>query len=221
MRNGASVLQPPLSDLLRKIILKVFESMHCVKIGKIAAFDAVKRTATVQVVFRRRLTDGTIQDFPDLYDCPVFTLQGGGGALTFPVKAGDECILLFSDNNIDAWYEAGGRALPYDGRRHDISDCIAIVGINSLTNALVPAVVASEVALTYGGAKIAEKNGKITIQNATTNLVTALDTFLTANGAFLTAVAADTNVLAATRTAAGTMQTANTAFKTLVDLLLY
>ena len=180
MKNGVHVTPPSLSALLTKVETRVFQNMNCVKIGRITAFDAVKRTAKVEVMFRRLLADGkTIQDFPLLQDCPVFTLQGGGSALTVPIAAGDECLVLFSDNNIDAWYEAGQPALPYDGRRHDISDGIAIVGLNSLAKPISPAVTANEVALTYGGAKISEKNGKIALSNAAADFITAMDLFLT------------------------------------------
>ena len=227
MINGLSVSDPKLKTVLDKVQDRIFQSLNCVKIGSIVSFDKVKRTAVVQVHFKRSLSnplpDGTsVVKFPQLFDCPVFTLQGGGAQFTFPIKAGDECIVLFADCNIDAWYDNGKTpALPYYDRRHDISDGIAIVGLNSLTNPLVPAAVDNEASFNYLGAKVAQKNGKITVQNATTNLLTAMDTYLTAMGIFLGVVAADTNILGTTRTAATTMQTANTAFKAQIDLLLY
>ena len=180
MKNGVTVSNnPPLLTLFDKARMNIFQTLNCVKIGKILSFDAVKRTAKVQITFVRKLNDGSLVPFPELQDCPVFSLQGGGGALTFPVAAGDECLLLFSDSNIDAWYSTGLQGLPYDSRRHDISDCIALVGLNSLAHPISPAVTASEVSLTYGGAKIAEKNGKIQLANGAQSFLTAMDTFLT------------------------------------------
>ena len=226
MINGLSVTDPSLKNLFDNSKTDIFQTLNCVKIGTIVSFDKVKRTAEVQISFKRSLSiplkDGTrIQSYPLLLDCPVITLQGGGGVLSFPIKEGDECIVLFSDSNIDAWFNNGGQALPMDGRRHDISDGIAIVGLNSKANPLVPAVTASELALTYSEAKIAEKNGKITLQNATFNFITAMDTYLIAMNAFLALVAADTVILPATKAGAGVMQTANTALKTQLDLLFY
>jgi hypothetical protein len=241
MINGVSVNNPSLKNVLDRVEDRIFQSMNCVKIGSIVSFDKVKRTAVVQIHFKRSLSnpmpDGTsVVNYPQLFDCPVFTLQGGGAQLTMPIKAGDECIVLFADNNIDAWYENGkSPALPYYDRRHDLSDGIAIVGLNSLTNALIPAVTADEAALTYGGAKVAQKNGKITVQNATTNLITITDTLLTAMntyqtamGVFLTAVSSSSVLDTPTKTAASTMIAANTAFqtaagvyKTAIDALLY
>ncbi len=180
MINGTYVTTPSLTTLLQKERMGTFQMLNAVKVGKITAFDAAKRTASVKIVFSRRLVDGAIQDYPELRMCPVFTLQGGGGYLSFPVKVGDECLVLFSDSNLDAWYETGNITLPYDGRRHDLSDGIVLVGLNNPTaNSLSPAVTADEVSLTFGGSKIAEKNGKINISNQTQSLLTALDLFLT------------------------------------------
>lgn len=175
--GGASLL-----TAFEKARLGIFQTLNCVKIGRITAFDAVKRTASVEITFVRPLVDGTTETYPELQDCPVFTLQGGGGALTFPIRVGDECLVLFSDSNIDAWYSTGLPSVPYDGRRHDISDAIALVGLNSLAKPLSPAVTASEVSLDYSGAKIAEKNGKIALSNATADFLTAMDVFLASLG---------------------------------------
>lgn len=238
--NGLNVTAPSLKNLFESSKLDIFQTMNCVKIGTIVSFDAVKRTAEVQISFKRSLNmplkDGTkVQSYPLLMDCPVVSMQGGGGALTFPIEAGDECLVLFSDSNIDAWFDNGGEAVPLDGRRHDLSDGIAIVGLNSKANAIDPAVTASELAITYALAKIAQKNGKITLQNATTNLITITDTLLTAMntyqtamGVFLTAVASSAVLDAPTKAAASTMATANTTFqtaagvyKTAIDALFY
>lgn len=213
MINGQSVNKPSLKVILDDVETRIFQTMNCVKIGRIVSFDATLRTAVVQISFKRELAapleDGTtIVDYPQLFDCPVVSMQGGGGALTFPVIPGDECLILFSDSNIDAWYQNGSAqsALPLDGRRHDLSDGIAIVGLNSQANAISPAVTASEVALTYSGAKIGEKSGKINISNATQSMLTAFDTFCTA--------------LAGTPTPAQ-VGTAAAALKVSIDALFY
>lgn len=241
MINGLSVADPSLKNVLDRVQDNIFQTLNCIKIGTIVSFDKVKRTAVVQIHFKRSLStplaDGTkVVKYPQIFDCPVVTMQGGGACLTVPIQAGDECLVLFSDNNIDAWYDNGKEpALPYYDRRHDLSDGIVIVGLNSQSNALAPAVTASEAALTYSGAKIAEKNGKINLSNETQNFITSLDTLLTAMntyqtamGVFLAAVASSAVLDAPTKTAASTMATANTAFqtaagvyKTAMDALLY
>jgi len=68
---------------------------------------------------------------PLLVDVPVVFPRGGGVTLTFPVKAGDECQLIFNDRCIDFWWQSGGVQLPVDPRQHDLSDAVAIVGLQS------------------------------------------------------------------------------------------
>jgi hypothetical protein len=177
--NGQPVEDPKLPDVLQRLKSDVMKSINCCKVGAIESFDAEKRTAKVQVAFKRTVSDpqtkGTkVLSFPVLVDVPVVTLQGGGGALTFPIAQGDECLLFFADANIDAWFQNGGQATPFDGRRHDPSDAFALIGVNSLANALQPTVVDGEVALAFGQAKVGLKDDKVTIAAAGATLLTVL-----------------------------------------------
>ncbi|HAT4501547.1 TPA: translation initiation factor IF-2 [Serratia marcescens] len=74
---------------------------------------------------------GNSSSLPLLMDIPVIFPRGGGVTLTFPVKAGDECLLVFADRCIDFWWQNGGVQEPVDGRMHDLSDAFAIVGLQS------------------------------------------------------------------------------------------
>lgn len=126
---------PELADLIRNIKDDIFRSLNCVKIGSIQSFNQEKKTAKINLLFKRAINDKTIS-YPVLVDCPVFTLQGGGGSLQMPIAAGDTCLVLFADRNIDNWYSTGSEAAPGNQRCHDISDGIAIVGLNSLVSSL-------------------------------------------------------------------------------------
>lgn len=103
--------------------------------GIIQSFDPETVTVVVQPGLRCVQTnnDGTTStsDYPQLVDVPVVFPRGGGCTLTFPVKAGDECLLIFSDRCIDFWWQSGGVQEPVDSRQHDLSDAFAIVGPQS------------------------------------------------------------------------------------------
>lgn len=67
-----------------------------------------------------------------LTDIPIQMAGGGGWTLTFPIKPGDECILIFQDADIDSWFQSGGLANePITPRRHNLSDAIAVFGVRS------------------------------------------------------------------------------------------
>lgn len=170
-------LEPKLYDLMQTLKLDIFRTINCVKVGSVIAFDPDRRTVQVQLAFRRVLPNGDIFDYPILIDCPVVTPQGGGGSLVFPIAAGDECLVLFSDRNIDAWFQSGGSTAPFDSRAHDIADGIAIVGLNSLASTLVT-YLANEVALTYTNGKLGLKGGKATVAGASGDLLTSLILFI-------------------------------------------
>lgn len=103
--------------------------------GIIQSFDPESVTAVVQPGIRcvQRDNDGATitSEYPQLVDVPVIFPRGGGCTLTFPVKPGDECLLVFSDRCIDFWWQNGGVQEAVDPRLHDLSDAFAIVGPQS------------------------------------------------------------------------------------------
>lgn len=103
--------------------------------GIIQSFDPEAVTCVVQPAINGTQTDDSGNEQPAslslLTDVPVIFPRGGGVTLTFPVKAGDECLIIFSDRCIDFWWQSGGVQDPVDSRQHDLSDAFAIVGPQS------------------------------------------------------------------------------------------
>ena len=107
------------------------KDLHTCMPGIIASFDPVTQTASVQPAIKRIFTEKGALNLPVCVDVPVAFPGGGDFFLTFPVKVGDECILLFSERAIDNWHASGGTQTPAEYRLHDLSDGLAIVGLNS------------------------------------------------------------------------------------------
>ncbi|WP_406706909.1 phage baseplate assembly protein V [Sodalis sp.] len=103
--------------------------------GIIQSFDAETITCTVQPAIKGVISDaqGRAQSvaLPLLVDVPVIFPRGGGVTLTFPVAAGDECLVVFADRCIDFWWQNGGVQETIDPRQHDLSDAFAFVGPQS------------------------------------------------------------------------------------------
>lgn len=132
---------PTLPEVLDTQKHDIFKNLNCVKIGVIQSFDAGNQTATVKVAFQQVNTiqpDGTreVSDYPLHLVVPVVFPAGGGFTLTFPVNAGDECVLLYNDRQLDDWFYSGAGSVPSIGRLHDLSDAIAIVGLRNATRSL-------------------------------------------------------------------------------------
>lgn len=86
---------------------------------------------TIQAVVTEPGGATRLLSLPVCPDCPIQWPRGGGFALTFPIKPGDECLLVFAARAIDSWWQQGSVAGPVEARMHDLSDGIAIVGITS------------------------------------------------------------------------------------------
>lgn len=103
--------------------------------GIIQSFDPDAVTAVVQPAIKGVEHDKSGAEVPVnlplLVDVPVVFPRGGGCTLTFPVKEGDECLVIFADRCIDFWWQSGGIQEPVDGRMHDLSDAFCIVGPQS------------------------------------------------------------------------------------------
>ena len=100
--------------------------------GIIQSFDAQQQTVTVQLALRERISSESGQitevQVPLLVDVPIVLPRAGGFSLTFPIEPGDECLVIFADSCIDAWFSNGGLQVPIENRRHDLSDSFAILG---------------------------------------------------------------------------------------------
>lgn len=102
--------------------------------GIIQSVDYGKQTCTVQLSVREQMNNnGNVEwiEIPILLDVPFFIYSGGGYCLTLPIAPGDECLVIFGDNCIDAWWQNGGIQNQPDYRRHDLSDGFAVVGFRS------------------------------------------------------------------------------------------
>lgn len=130
------------NNLTFKAIQKAIASgLRVAMPGIIETFDSAKQTATVDLAVYDRIKAGlpnTIANYnpvtgdakiPTLLDVPIVLPRGGGSALTFPIKAGDECLVVFADLCINTWFDNGGTNNAQQRlRRHDLSDGFAILG---------------------------------------------------------------------------------------------
>lgn len=88
--------------------------------GIVQSFDPAAMTVSVQPAVAGG--SPTRRERPLPWICPPgrtcrWVFPGGGGfALTFPVAAGDECLVVFASRCIDAWWQSGGVGEPMEPR---------------------------------------------------------------------------------------------------------
>jgi hypothetical protein len=114
--------------------------IHTATPGVIVSYDAAAMTVVVQPAIQgmHQKLDGKIEPvtITPIRDVPVHFPSGGGHTMTFPIAEGDECLIMFSERNIDNWFQHGGVGQPRDYRMHDINDAFVLVGLKSQPKAL-------------------------------------------------------------------------------------
>lgn len=130
-----------LASNIKQGIEAKLKDLHTSTPGIIQAVDYEKQLLTVQPAVRRVFItrDGNTeilapQDLPVLINVPMIFPRGGGFSLTFPVAAGDECLLVFCERSIDNWHNTGKIKQPIAKRFHSLSDAVALVGLSSIPN---------------------------------------------------------------------------------------
>ena len=121
---------------LKNLIGEKTRDMHTVLPGRVLSFDPDKCEAVVLPHGKYRKPDGTAMDFPQISSVPVYFPQGAGqtAIIAWPVKPGDECLLLFAEQTLETW--KSGAASNTD-LRFDLQNAVAIVGLFSKANPLV------------------------------------------------------------------------------------
>lgn len=141
--------------------------------GIIQSFDAKSMTCTVQPAINGQVRDEsgalTGVELPLLVDCPVQFPAGGGCTLTFPVKAGDECLVVFSSRCIDAWWQSGGVQVQPELRMHDLSDGFVLLGFRSQPRVIGSISTTAAQLRTDDGAAFVEVNSTTHAINANTS----------------------------------------------------
>lgn len=116
--------QPNLTQLAEAMIDAASEQIRVAIPGVITHVDSSLRAASVQPAIRRADSDAD----PVIPGVPLLFPRFAGGQLTWPVAAGDACLLVFADRSIEEWGDAGGdrEVEPADPRSHDLTDAMAL-----------------------------------------------------------------------------------------------
>lgn len=151
--------------------------------GIIRSFDPETVTCDVDVAIIARMTKpGTVEEdyqyesvrYPILVDLPVVFPRGGGVTLTFPIKEGDECLIVFSSRSIDFWWQNGGVQERADGRVLDLSDAFVIPGPQSQVKKISN--------ISTSAAQLRTDDGAAFVEVAAGGAITITSTQITLNG---------------------------------------
>lgn len=131
----------PLYDLLKQLKSEIFSDLRVCLPGAISGINLVNGTVSVdlgvmQKVAQQNFPGGRDFFYPQLTNCPVFNIQGGGVGAVMPIKIGDECLVVFSDRAVNSWFLTGQPTPLPSLRMHNITDGFVLIGLNSLAQPL-------------------------------------------------------------------------------------
>lgn len=117
---------------IENLIDQMMEGIHTACPGVIDSYDPATGSAAVTPKGSIKAPNGKTLPYSAIYNIPVVIPQGGPVTCGFPINPGDGCLIVFSEQSLEAW-KAGGES-NFD-MRHDISNGIAIPGLRRGANA--------------------------------------------------------------------------------------
>jgi hypothetical protein len=146
-------------EMIRSAIDQAMTRMWTSAPGRVVSYNAQKQTASIQITVKSfvKQPDGSQKavDLPILEEVPVQFPGAGGQTMTFPVKAGDETVVMFMSRASDAQQQSGGDQQPSDASTHGLSHPRAMLGFRSNPRALTNvSTTATEVRSDDGNTKI-------------------------------------------------------------------
>lgn len=107
------------------------EGVHTCLPGIFVSYEGhATRRARVQPAVRLELGTGPILEIPPIDGVPVVFPSSSDASILFPIKAGDGCLILFSEAGIGNYLAGRGKVTdPDDQSRFSLTDAIAIPGL--------------------------------------------------------------------------------------------
>lgn len=131
-----------MEEAINTIIDAKLASTHTHVPFKVVSVDWSKKPPTLvaqpTIKARQLLPDGSQKwvDLPQVPDVPIHFPGGGGASLTFPIKVGDEGLLMISTRSTDSYQQSGDGQPPIELRPHDLSNAYAMMGSRTTPTAL-------------------------------------------------------------------------------------
>lgn len=131
-----------LTEIIRRAIASALNDVHVSIPGQVQAYDSSTQTADVLPMVRRPLPtlDGetVYEDLPVIPGVRVSFPRAGAFSITFPLKAGDEGMIMIAGWDISTWVSSGQVSDPLDLRNHHPNHAWFLPGVCSDSNTIKP-----------------------------------------------------------------------------------
>ena len=154
----------------KKTVEGMLTQVHTCVPGKVVSFDGSTCQATVLPSMKIKTPKGEMVDYPQITGVPVVFPQSSaqGVTIAYPVKAGDGCLIVFSEQALDQFlYDRDtGTDLKFD-----LSNAVAIVGLFAQGNSVMAeATNSNAVIVDVKGTRVKVQSGLVQIDTAAVNI---------------------------------------------------
>lgn len=131
-----------LSEAIQIMIDAHMIDVHVSLPAQVDSFDASTQTVSVIPMLNSMIPDGstppnyTSEPLPKLVDVPVAFARGGGFFVSFPLKKGDEGMLVFAERSLAQWRATGNQSDPGDLGQHTLDGAWFVPAVASDARAL-------------------------------------------------------------------------------------
>lgn len=143
-------------ESVNKVAKKTVSQIHTAVPAVITAFDAGKGLATVQPKAKFKKPNGETMDYPSIGGVPVVFPQSQNVTIAFPIKAGDNCLLVFGEKALDYWLY--GKETDTE-LNFDLSNAIAIPSLATVGNAAMQMACDEDAAVVRAGDTVLKVKG--------------------------------------------------------------
>ena len=160
-------MKQELAAAIEETARAVVNDIHTALPGTIVSFDEEKATATVKPIGKYVISREVSLEYPEISEVPLvfpYCSKGEVG-IAFPVKAGDSCIIIISETELDKWRNG---AESEGSLRFDLTNAVAIPGLLQKGNTLISkAAKEGAVVIAATGSEVFVSNNsvKITVEN--------------------------------------------------------
>lgn len=151
------------SEQVEKMAQAVMEEMHTVIPAKITSFNPSTGMAALKPYGTYTTGAGKKIAYPGVTGVPVIIPQCPSATvfIAFPIKAGDDCLMLVSEQELDAWLGGGDSD---NDMRFDLTSAIAIPGLSNKGNTVLEeACKSSSVIVANGSTKLKVNKSEVEI----------------------------------------------------------
>ncbi len=117
------------ADIFRDGVYAILNSVHTCLPGIVKSYNFSTNKAVIQPALNKAYFSGEMP-MPVLESVPIMFPKN----IVFPIETGDYVLLLFAERSIDLWLNEGGIVTPDDPRKFNLSDAIAIPGLQTFAD---------------------------------------------------------------------------------------